>query len=130
LDLKMNNNLKRILNKISGIDQSTFQISNYCDCVYVGINKIRKNFLSEDLETLRDEKVVRQITSECLKTSNYSAPETVDSLAFAKLKCPNLDYMLRLAQCRIRCIERGYRTNPDHNECIRGCLVHPLPYHA
>ena len=126
----MNNNLKRILNKISGIDQSTFQISNYCDCVYVGISKIRKNFLSEDLETLRDEKVVRQITSECLKTNNYSAPETVDSLAFAKLKCPNLDYTLRLAHCRFRCIDRGFRTNPKLTKCIDQCLEHPLPYHA
>ena len=118
----MNNNLKRILNKISGIDQSTFQISNYCDCVYVGVSKIRKLFLSEDLETLVDEKVIRQITSECLKTNNYSAPETVDSLAFAKLKCPNIDYTLLLANCRFRCIDRGFRTNPKLTSCIEQCL--------
>lgn len=117
----MNNNLKRILNKISGIDQSTFQISNYCDCVYVAVSKIRKFLLSEDLKTLIDEKAVRQITDECLITSNYSNPGSVDSLAFAKLKCPNLDFTLLLAHCRFRCIGRGFRTTADLTKCIRIC---------
>ena len=134
----MNNNLKRILNKISGIDQSTsqpsnsFQLPNYCDCVYLGISKTRKHLLSQDLETLIDERVVKQITRECLKTSNYSGPRIVDSLAFTKRQCPNLDYMLRLAECRFRCIHGGPRTNPNPEEpaaCVGECLTHPLGYY-
>jgi len=151
---KMNNdNLKRVLNKISGADRASvqqktppthpnyeinddmdFQITpsgttrqertrKYCNCIHDLLDQ------ATDLVTSRDgwDAHLKWITTYCFRhlgLSRGSDVSGIDTVATAALNCPNFWASANYAECWIHCSNLGYQSGTQKMmDCIGKCVT-------
>ena len=145
-----NDNLKRVLNKISGADRASvqqktppgyeqnddmdFQINptetptekerteKFCDCMYNLMDK------ATDLVTRRDgwDAHLKWITNYCIRHLFRPGFDLrgIDTVATAALNCKSFSTLADYTECRIHCENKGYIYNTaPFSKCILKCVT-------